>query len=236
VRDLLRRAVQDRLGLLQIAQRDVGPHHAAIGRSVVGAPLLQNGGKMSGRRRSPRPRQHLLGSLGRFLQRVGFAVAAAGLDHAVDERLDLGAGHRALEAVDRLALVEGEYGRDRLDLQLRRDALASSTLTLTIFTAPRAARTASSSIGPSVLQGPHQGAQKSTITGVFIDASTTSAMNVCSVPSLMRSASAGFAALRLSSTMVSILRSGPICAVIWTEWRQVPRAAAQRSKLAKTGA
>ena len=41
----------------------------------------------------------------------------------------------------------------------------SSTLTLAMRTRPFAAATAASSCGPSVLQGPHHGAQKSTMTG-----------------------------------------------------------------------
>src|SRR3954465_91222 len=60
----------------------------------------------------------------------------------------------------------------------------SSILTLTIFTAPLAALTAASSWGPRVLQGPHQGAQKSTITGVARLASNTSAAKVAKPESL----------------------------------------------------
>src|SRR3569833_4424318 len=56
----------------------------------------------------------------------------------------------------------------------------SSMLIFTIFTAPSAALTAASSCGPRVLQGPHQGAQKSTITGVVRLASSTSAAKVAS--------------------------------------------------------
>src|SRR6185312_10814778 len=54
----------------------------------------------------------------------------------------------------------------------------SSILILTIFTAPSAALTAASNCGPRVLQGPHQGAQKSTITGTARLASSTSAAKV----------------------------------------------------------
>src|ERR1700730_9473818 len=59
----------------------------------------------------------------------------------------------------------------------------SSILTLTIRTAPPVARTVFSRIGPSCLHGPHQGAQKSTITGASKDPSTTSVMNVAVVTS-----------------------------------------------------
>src|SRR5205809_803266 len=56
--------------------------------------------------------------------------------------------------------------------------------TLTSFTLPLAAATAFSSEGPSWRQGPHQVAQKSTITGVVREASTTSSMKLASVASL----------------------------------------------------
>src|SRR6266404_62007 len=60
----------------------------------------------------------------------------------------------------------------------------SSMLTLTIRTAPPVARTVFSRIGPSCLHGPHQGAQKSTITGASKEPSTTSVMKVAVVTSL----------------------------------------------------
>src|SRR6201996_9476225 len=58
---------------------------------------------------------------------------------------------------------------------------------LTSLTLPLAASTARSSAGPSVLQGPHQVAQKSTITGWMRDSSTTSLAKPASVPSLIKS-------------------------------------------------
>src|SRR5262249_33924862 len=64
----------------------------------------------------------------------------------------------------------------------------SSMLILTKRTAPRASRTAFSSIGPSCLQGPHQGAQKSTTTAASWEASITSAMKVAVELVLIRSA------------------------------------------------
>ena len=60
----------------------------------------------------------------------------------------------------------------------------SSMLSLTMRTAPLAARTTFSRIGPSCLQGPHHGAQKSTMTGCSNEASTTSAMKLAVVTSL----------------------------------------------------
>src|ERR1700761_8756977 len=64
-------------------------------------------------------------------------------------------------------------------------------LSLTSLTAPLAALTAFSMIGVSCLQGPHQGAQKSTMTGTSIDASITSVMKASVVVSLMRLAALG---------------------------------------------
>src|SRR5580698_9214147 len=58
---------------------------------------------------------------------------------------------------------------------------------LTSLTLPLAASTARSSAGPSVLQGPHQVAQKSTITGCVREASMTSLAKPASLPSLIRS-------------------------------------------------
>src|SRR4029079_6091207 len=52
----------------------------------------------------------------------------------------------------------------------------SSTLTFTRRTLPPCARTTFSMMGVSCLQGPHQGAQKSTSTGTWREASMTSAM------------------------------------------------------------
>ncbi len=51
-------------------------------------------------------------------------------------------------------------------------------------TAPLAARTVFSRIGPSCRHGPHHGAQKSTMTGVSNEPSTTSVMKVAVVTSL----------------------------------------------------
>src|SRR2546421_12734912 len=66
----------------------------------------------------------------------------------------------------------------------------SSILSLTIRTAPLVARTVFSRIGPSCLQGPHQGAQKSTTTGTSNEPSTTSAMKFAVVTSFTGAADA----------------------------------------------
>src|SRR5438445_12168958 len=66
----------------------------------------------------------------------------------------------------------------------------SSILSLTILTAPLVARTVFSRIGPSCLQGPHQGAQKSTMIGASNEPSTTSAMKFAVVTSFTGAAAA----------------------------------------------
>src|SRR5713101_6525734 len=63
-----------------------------------------------------------------------------------------------------------------------------SMLILTSFTAPLAAFTTFSMAGCNCLHGPHHGAQKSTITGMVREASSTSLANLVWSLSLMRSA------------------------------------------------
>ena len=60
----------------------------------------------------------------------------------------------------------------------------SSMFILASLTLPLAAFTAFSRIGVSCLQGPHQGAQKSTSTGWCLDSSITSLTKPCVVVSL----------------------------------------------------
>src|SRR5690242_10529991 len=62
---------------------------------------------------------------------------------------------------------------------------------LTSFTLPPAARTAFSRIGVSCLQGPHQGAQKSTSTGCCMDSARTSWRKFAVVVSFTRSSEEG---------------------------------------------
>ena len=59
----------------------------------------------------------------------------------------------------------------------------SSIFILTSFTAPPAAATTFSSAGCNCLQGPHQGAQKSTSTGNLRDSWMTSAAKLAVVTS-----------------------------------------------------
>ena len=61
----------------------------------------------------------------------------------------------------------------------------SSTFTLTSTTLPSVSPTTFSRIGPSVRQGPHHGAHRSTTTGVVADRSRTSAWNEESVTSML---------------------------------------------------
>ena len=110
------------------------------------------------------------------------APARAAPREALDERLDLALRQRADEAVDRLAVPEGVDRRDRLDAQLLRDlrVLVDVDLDhadLAVGVLDRASRAA----GPSCLQGPHQGAQKSTITGWLCEAWITSCDEVLGV-------------------------------------------------------
>ncbi len=69
---------------------------------------------------------------------------------------------------------------------------------LTSFTRPAASLTTFSMMGVSCLQGPHQGAQKSTSTGCWRDASSTSRVKAAVVVSLIRSSGIGpFGALEV---------------------------------------
>src|SRR5271168_1905568 len=69
-------------------------------------------------------------------------------------------------------------------LKARATAGLSSTLTLASSTAPPVSATAFSIMGPRVLQGPHHGAQRSTITGTVALRSSTASWNVSSVTSI----------------------------------------------------
>src|SRR5215813_13108514 len=84
--------------------------------------------------------------------------------------------------------------------------------TLTIRTAPAVARTVFSRIGPSCLQGPHQGAQKSTITGTSKEPSTTSVMKLAAVTSFTGAAFAPPIKASLGITLFSGLLSNNMAA------------------------
>ena len=86
-------------------------------------------------------------------------------DEPLDESAHLALRHRADKSVHRLALVEGDDRRNGLDAELAGICGWSSMFILTSVTLPPESATAFSSAGPSCLQGPHHGAQKSTSTG-----------------------------------------------------------------------
>src|SRR5262249_1476396 len=85
-------------------------------------------------------------------------------------------------------------------------------LILTSFTAPLAAFTTFSMAGCSCLQGPHHGAQKSTITGTLREASSTSLANLVRSLSVMRSAGAACGAAPFSIGSIGP-RTGGNCVV-----------------------
>ena len=115
------------------------------------------------------------------------------------------AGTAPWNAVDRLALPERIDRRDRLDAQLlRRSAAFLSTSILTSCTLPLASVTAASSIGPSVLHGPHHGRpeiddHRHLLRGLDDIGHEASPRST----SLIRSAAAGAAVLVPSSSMSS---------------------------------
>src|ERR1700722_13822030 len=86
--------------------------------------------------------------------------------------------------------------------------------TLTSFTAPWASFTAFSRTGPNCLQGPHQGAQKSTITGTSRLASNTSAAKVASPESLICGLDGALVAPFCAGEEVTGRPPGPIKAML----------------------
>src|SRR5579871_1218877 len=84
---------------------------------------------------------------------------------------------------------------------------------LTMRTAPLASFTTFSRAGPSCLQGPHQGAQKSTITGTWREASITSAAKVSSEPSLTTAPGAALSGTAFAVPCAKGLPLGPINAI-----------------------
>src|ERR1700719_4621749 len=86
-------------------------------------------------------------------------------------------------------------------------------LILTRRTAPFASFTTFSSAGPSCLHGPHHGAQKSTMTGTCLDASSTSAAKLSIEPSLMNAPGEAGPGAVFGALPVSGLPLGPINAI-----------------------
>mmetsp|Transcript_122 Transcript_122/g.375 ORF Transcript_122/g.375 Transcript_122/m.375 type:complete len:279 (+) Transcript_122:2356-3192(+) len=117
-----RRAVQDRLGLIQIIHGNVRFHKARIRTRMVRF-FAQNGGKGL-RRVHRRPfDQHFLSRFHGIIQAVTGCLTARGLDDPIHKSGNLRLRHSTLKPIHRLALVKGIDGRDRLDLQLTRNHL-----------------------------------------------------------------------------------------------------------------
>ena len=125
-----------------------------------------------------RERREVVGGLaGRILERQGFSgvLAVTGdLDFALD----------GADAVLIQIRVGGQAARLRDETIpatcscVGQETTGAGGLAKAMRTVPLEARTTFSRICPNCLQGPHQGAQKSTITGCSNEASTTSAMKV----------------------------------------------------------
>src|SRR6185437_8893217 len=91
----------------------------------------------------------------------------------------------------------------------------SSMFSLTMRTAPLAALTVFSRIGPNCLHGPHHGAQKSTTTGRSNEASTTSAIKFAVVTSLTSAAPAAPLPATPNIGSLAIRRSPAVFATTW---------------------
>ena len=106
-----------RLGLFEIAGGELGAREADDGGEILGL-LAKHGGEDFRRAGEIALGQRRLAAG----EDVGDIVAAARRrDELVDDRLDLGFGLRAHEAVDRLAVDEGIDGGQRLDAELLGD-------------------------------------------------------------------------------------------------------------------
>ena len=124
------------------------------------------------------------------------AVLAPPVQLSADKGLDLAFGYRAHEAVHRLAVLEGIDGGNRLDAQLLGDLRILVDIDLDQLHRALGVVDRFFQRGPSCLQGPHQGAQKSTITGTSRLASSTSAAKVARPESLICGLGAGRSILR----------------------------------------
>src|SRR4029077_19221512 len=179
-RAFLRHPRQRLLRLVKLTERDQRPRQPAERLDMLRLVLQDlreerhGGAVIAGLRR-------LLGHRQRLVDRRRAATSAA---QPLHELLDLAFRQRANEPVDRPAILEGIDRRDRLDAHLLRDL--GIVVDVQLDHADRAIGGAHdfSSTGPSCLQGPHHGAQKSTMTGWSNDASTTSAMKLAVVTSL----------------------------------------------------
>ena len=122
--------------------------------------------------------------------------------------LDLAFRHRAHEAVDRPAAEEGIDRRDRLDAQLLGQHLVLVDVDLDQLHRALGLLHDLLDHRLQLLQGPHHGAQKSTITGTVREASSTSLANLVWSLSLMRSAGGGLRRGALQHRFHEVLGTG----------------------------
>ncbi len=176
---------QKLLRLLQHVHRHIDLDQAAHG-ARVGVILGQRAGEELGRLAEIALGDALLRRRHDLLDRIGADAA----DEALDEALDLALGSAPMKPS--IGWPRWKANTAGIDLTPSCPAICgcSSMFILTSLTLPLAALTTFSSTGVSCLQGPHQGAQKSTSTGWFIDSCMTSCRKPCVVVSLIRPASA----------------------------------------------
>jgi len=177
--------VGDLPGPLGVAVLEIDPGHAAQGLHVFRIPL-QDLGEGLGRTAQIALIQALLAHGQQLVRRVGRGHSR----QLVHKGLHLTFGQGAIEGVHRPPAHKGEDGGNGLDPKLAGELGVLINVDLDQLDLALGAWTARSMAGPSCLQGPHHGAQKSTITGVVFEVSMTSAMKPWSVPSLIRSAAA----------------------------------------------
>ena len=129
-----------------------------------------------------------VGELAGFLQLGDQLLGRGGAGQLVEELGDRRGRKRADELAYNLAVAEGLHRRDPLDLVALRELLVRVDVDLDQLelAGPRP-RPARSSTGPSVRQGPHQAAQKSTTTGSSRERSSTSRSKLSVVTSIASS-------------------------------------------------
>ena len=104
------------LGLLERAGLDIAAREAGERRHIAAAPRRALRIELGGARGIAFGQRRVGG-----LQQILFLAADLALGEPLDERGDLALRQRAHEAVDRLAVDEGDHRRDRLDAHLARD-------------------------------------------------------------------------------------------------------------------
>src|SRR5690606_8131032 len=101
------------------------------------------------------------------------------------ELAHLAFGQRALEAVDRLAVLQQDHRRDAADAERARQLLLFVGVDLDQLEGAAVGRFQLLQDGPSALHGPHHGAQKSTSTGWVAEAAMTSCSKFSRVTSII---------------------------------------------------